>query len=218
MEKKENKPQKKESSEFGLPKATFKPIERRESSYRGFKILMIIIGIMLLLGGSYYVFFRNSSDKVDYLTPKELEIYESAPEAMFFDDDLTTKEDTTTEKSDVEVKEDKPATEGNLEMLRKESEEAKAPLTTDTEGEITRISAPQGTYFVVVGSYVDSDLALDYANKLTKQGVNVMLIEPSKKAYFLHVAIDQGSTFDEANDKASALKSSYGEGVWVLKY
>ncbi|MCG8341092.1 MAG: SPOR domain-containing protein [Cytophagales bacterium] len=222
MEKRDNKPQEKakeESSDFGLPKATFQPIERRKRNYRGLKILMIIIGVILLLGSVYYWIFKNSSDKVKYLTPEELATYESPPEVMFFEDDLTTKEDSTTEKSDFEVKkEDQPATGDNREMLMEEPEETRVLPSTDTEGEITKISAPQGTYFVVVSSFVDSDMALDYANQLTKQGVNVMFIEPDKKRYFFRVAVDQASTFYEAHDKAAALQSLYGEDIWVLKY
>lgn len=207
MEASDNKPQEKdESNDFGLPKAAFKPIERREKSDRRLKILITILGIIFLLGGVYYLIFQNLPDKVEDLTA-----HNSTPEVKFFDD-------FATEESDTGVEGNKPMSKDNPIKSMEEPGAKISPPPTDKKGEITNISAPQGTYFVVVGSFVDRDIGFDYANRLAQQGVHIKFIEPYKKKYFSHVAVDQGSTFHEANSKAVALKSLYGEAVWVLKY
>ena len=85
-------------------------------------------------------------------------------------------------------------------------------------GTITRINTPQGLYYVVVGSFIDEDLASDYANKLAQQGVDVMHITPPQGQYYFRVAIKQTNTFRDAYEKAAILKATYGADIWVMKY
>ena len=86
------------------------------------------------------------------------------------------------------------------------------------QGTITKINTPQGCYHVVVGSFIDEDLALDQANRLAQQGVNVTIIAPSKGQLFSRLAIEPKPTYTEAHEKAETLKAAYGTDIWVMKY
>jgi hypothetical protein len=85
-------------------------------------------------------------------------------------------------------------------------------------GIMTTISGRTGRYYVVVGSFVDDDLAKDLANKLGQDGINTSLIPPWGTRKFYRLTMSDLESFDEAQARADELKPTYGEGLWVLKY
>ncbi len=85
-------------------------------------------------------------------------------------------------------------------------------------GIIETISSETGRFYVVVSSSVDDDLAMDYAKKLVKEGNIVKIIEPSyRNKLFYRVSLGDYDTWDQAVASIGTF-SSYGNGVWVLKY
>lgn len=88
----------------------------------------------------------------------------------------------------------------------------------EEEPPIMTITAPKGLYYVIVASYIDMDLAMDYAQKIAQKGPHIKLIMPGKDKYFVRVAIVHEKTFEEANQKAQELKGEYGKDIWVMKY
>lgn len=96
-------------------------------------------------------------------------------------------------------------------------EEEWTPAKPET-GEITTISGRTGRYYVIVGSFIDSDMAADYAVKLSKQGNNVTIIEPTGNRKFYRLAVKDGETFDQLNDELDTFRSTFGQDIWVVRY
>ena len=87
-----------------------------------------------------------------------------------------------------------------------------------TRGTLTHVHTPQGLYYIVVGSFVDSDLAADHAKKLTRKGTDVAVIAPAAGKYFYRVAVEKKQNFQEVQHQLEALKATYGPRIWILKY
>jgi hypothetical protein len=86
-------------------------------------------------------------------------------------------------------------------------------------GMVEALSERTGRYYVVIASAIDDDLIIDYANKLSKDGVSSKIIPPFRKTKFSRLAIDSKDTYAEAQAAADALKGgNYGNEVWVVKY
>ncbi len=212
MTKEANQPRKEKNSDFGLPQADFKPITGGGSKW--LKITAIIGGIVLAIGtGVVYWFLYHSPASPSKETPPRHEGYESeVPKADvdFIDNDASAKQDAQTHEVDK-----------GLEALEEEGETKafNTPLTTTPEkGIITKVNTPRGCYYVIVGSFIDDDLASDYANRLATQGANITIIAPAPGKYFYSVAVDQADSFDDANKKLKELKDTYGPDIWVMKY
>lgn len=91
------------------------------------------------------------------------------------------------------------------------------PLTPYSD--VTTISEPTGRSYIVIGSFVDEDLALDFSNKMMEQGIGVKILAPSGRAPLMHrVAVADFSDFSEAMSDLELFRNNYGENTWVLKY
>src|SRR3569623_2131 len=219
MATKTNQPKQEKNEDFGLPQGEFKPIE--SVGGRWLKITAIILGLVLSVGtGIVYWFFCHTPSHLDNLsktahsTHGELESKSTGIEhnAKFIDKEMPSAHPSTTKDEQhtklyqelEELKDDKQAKSFN----------AKHAVKLTKEGTITRINTPQGYYYTVVGSFIDDDLALDYAKQLAKKGVNVTLIVPPKGKYFYRVAIEQKANLREAHVKTASLKSEYGTDIW----
>ena len=205
------------NNNFGLPKAEFKPIETNKSN-RWLKIIAIIVGIVLIIGvGVVYWVFQRSSPAAARLTSSKLKNHQEEPlpvdEPAEFKELHETSDDFTEHASSEKMDINTPLAEESAPEEHTQLSKAAAEPAP-----ITRVSAPQGLYHVVVASYIDLDLAMDYAKQLVKQGANVKILEPRKGKYFFYVAVEQGASFQEANEKAAELKPSYGAQIWVLRY
>ena len=85
-------------------------------------------------------------------------------------------------------------------------------------GAISEISQPLNKYYLIVGSFLDNDLAFDYAEKLTLSGSNIMIIPPFSTSKFTRVALLEYETFDKAKIGLDNYKDEFDEQLWVLKY
>jgi hypothetical protein len=85
-------------------------------------------------------------------------------------------------------------------------------------GEITLINEITGKYYIVIGSFIDEDLAMDYAKKLVKDDIGVYLINSIKKKRYTYLAVDSSDKFEEAKQIAKDLSSKYPKGAWVISY
>lgn len=83
-------------------------------------------------------------------------------------------------------------------------------------GEVINITEASSKYYVVVGSFIDRDLAMDFAKKLSKSDTCVYAI-PNKGIY-CYVAVEQTENIEDAKEKANSLRSKYKNGTWVLFY
>ena len=213
MIKQANQSREEKRSDFGLPQAEFKPIADRGKKW--LKITVIIVGIVLVIGvGVVYWFFSHApaAEPSEEAYPMRKEYERGVPNADvdFIEDDASAaaQQDTQTHELDKEQ-----------EVLEEATQVFSTPATARPEkGTITKINTPRGCYYVIVGSFIDDDLAADYANQLAQQGVDVMLIAPPQGKHFFRVAVEQEASFYAANEKAAALKATYGKDIWVMKY
>lgn len=118
------------------------------------------------------------------------------------------------EKAAAEAKAAKEEAERKArEAAAKAAEEAKKPAI----GTIETINSATGKYYVIVASNIDDDLAMDYAKRLSKQGVSVKILSPLGNKKFHRVSIATHDTFAEAQDHANELKGQYN-AVWAARH
>jgi hypothetical protein len=107
------------------------------------------------------------------------------------------------------------------ERLEEERRRAQAEAEANAkpkEGSIETLSERTKRYYVVVSSSIDGDLVMDYAKKLSANGVNCKIIPPYGKVKFSRLTIGEGDTYASAQTLADGLKGQYGDGLWVIKY
>lgn len=82
---------------------------------------------------------------------------------------------------------------------------------------IIQVNDKQNVHYVVIGSFMDKDLALDYAKGLLKTNPTVYVIsKPSGK--YTYIALESFDQENDAKDRAKSLASTYPHGTWVLFY
>ena len=104
-------------------------------------------------------------------------------------------------------------------------------------GAISEISQPLDKYYLIVASFLDNDLAFDYAEKLILSESNVIIIQPVSTSKFTRVALEY-ETLDNkiffiptrriflkvvddeivTNIGLDKYKDEFNEQLWVLKY
>ena len=105
------------------------------------------------------------------------------------------------------------------EVLESEVLEPEVPESIPKAiGAISEISQPLDKYYLIVGSFLDNDLAFDYAKKLILSGSNVIIILDFHVRYFTRVALLEYETLDKANVGLDKYKDEFDEQLWVLKY
>ena len=169
-----------------------------ESSNVGKVVFIILLLVLAALAGWYFFVYKPDQDA------KKAQIEQQR------------KEDAERKESARKLAEEKRKQE-EADRLAREQAEAEAEAAPK-EGSVETMSGRTGRYYAVVASAIDGDLALDYANKLAKDGNEVKIIPPFGNAKFYRVSVDSGDTWAEADNKARELKGQYGDDVWVIKY
>ncbi len=159
-------------------------------------IIALVIGLVLLVGGFlvYQYVYKPKAEK----EKRELAAAKAkkAEEARL-------------------AKEAEAAAEAERKRLADEQAAANAkPI----EGSIETLNERTGRYYVVITSAVDGDLTMDYAKKLSTNGTSVRIIPPFGKSKFNRLTLGDYGTFAEAQSSADALKPTYGDALWVIKY
>jgi hypothetical protein len=94
----------------------------------------------------------------------------------------------------------------------------KAVANTVAAGEIIKLDQATGKTYVIIASFFDDDMAMDYANKLSAQGKSPYIIPPFKDHRYYRVAIAEYNTFADASGNLEGFKQEYATEVWPLKY
>ncbi len=183
---------KKEDSDFGLPQTQFKPTARGRIKWIRMAMIGIITVLIIFLGAFYWVFYHSPN-----VPSAEKSFISEEPKVEVTGDDVACVDDG----EDVKVSSPPPYL-----------------ATMPEKRTVQKTSAPQGKYYVVVGSYIDEDLASDHANLLAKQGFDVVLIVPTLGKHFHHVAIDRVASFYKAKEKTEELLTKHGKSAWIMKY
>lgn len=96
--------------------------------------------------------------------------------------------------------------------------ETRPEPTVTNPGEVTKLTEKTGNSYIVIGSFVDEDLADDYATELATAGQSPLVIPPFDNHRFYRVAIASYASFSDANDAIADYKADYGEDIWALRY
>ena len=160
------------------------------------KILGILL-VLLLIGGGiwYFMMFRPAQQAKAEQERKEL----------------------------AAVQEDARRKEAERQAALKRQEEQKvaeaAPPPKPAIGTIETLSGRSGRYYVVIASSIDGDLIMDYAKRLSANGVSTKIIPPFGKSSFHRLAVADGDTYQTTQAIADELKGGdYGDKLWVVKY
>ncbi len=97
-------------------------------------------------------------------------------------------------------------------------EPVKPQPTQMTPGEITTLEQRTGKSYVVIGSFFDGDLAMDYAKVLAQNGNSPQIIPPFRDYRFYRVAIAEFNSFKEAESQAPSYAEQFGREAWPLRY
>jgi hypothetical protein len=73
-------------------------------------------------------------------------------------------------------------------------------------------------YFLVVGSFIDDDMARDYSGRLNDEGKNTYLVYPYGKIAYYRLAIGEYENVSLALEELDRVQAEYQENLWVLKY
>ena len=196
-------------NEYGLPEAEYSPITREQPQTYEEPVatetfaekevqpqqknssapMWIALGIILLLAGVFVYFFA-------FTDPEPAEPIAKAPAQP-------------TESSTI-IEEEAPVAE--------EPEEDWNAAPEVNEGSVASISSRTGRYYMIVGSFVDGDLAQDYAGNLAKEGYEAKIIEPSGTRKFYRLSVKDAEAIEDLNVELDAMRAKYGENVWIVKY
>lgn len=198
-------------------------------------IVMVVLVLAVLVGIWYFSMYKPEQEakekaRVEQIAKEEAEKkrkelaakkkvkYEKLiknADAAFEQGNWETAQSLYTEASTLSPDQQYP--KDQLVIVNEKLDEITALETKKEAGIVERVSSPSERYYVIVSSSVDGDLAMDYASKLAKEGINVKIIEPVVNSKVYHrVSIGDYDTWKEA-ETASASSTGYDE-VWVLKY
>ncbi|MEM6830701.1 MAG: SPOR domain-containing protein [Bacteroidota bacterium] len=85
-------------------------------------------------------------------------------------------------------------------------------------GSVNKLGGRTGNTFIIVGSFVDSDMANDFARSLAAKGKSPSIIPPFGRAIYYRVAIASFPTIASAQQNIETFRNQYGRDVWALKY
>ena len=199
------------NNEYGLPEAEYSPIEREHrevpiepAAYDpSFKQkeeqppqknsswpMWVALGVILLLAGVFvfYLFLGDSGESEKVATKPA--------------------EGTNT----FIVEEETPLPEPD-------DSDWEAPSEPEVrEGSVSTISSKTGKYYMIVGSFIDGDLAQDYAQKLAKNGLTAKIIEPAGTRKFYRLSVKDADGINDLTAELDSMRQKFGENVWIVKY
>jgi cytoskeletal protein RodZ len=92
------------------------------------------------------------------------------------------------------------------------------PASSAPAGEIINVQAKTGRSYIVIGSFIDQDIANDFAKELSGKGKGAKVIFPYGKSKRYRVSIADFDSYSDAAAQINSYKSTYGDGAWALKY
>lgn len=166
------------------------------------KIIVLIAVILLVGAGIWYFGFYNPQQQAE-----QARIEQEQQEAE--------ESRQAEERRQEEERQRQLAQQREAERIAAEEE---AAAREPQEGSFERLTSRTGNYYVVVSSSLDDDLATDFAKKLSQEGLNTKLLEPTGNNKFHRVAVAGFDAWSDAQGKADELKGRFGENIWVVKY
>ncbi len=200
-------------------------------------LILIIVLLVLVAGGASFYFLKYKPDqeakekaRLEQIAREEAEKkareLEAQKQANY--DDLINNADVEFQNENWEAAKamyaeastlypDQNYPQGQIALIDAKLAEL-AAIEAAKPGTIESISSRTGKYYVILSSSIDDDLAMDYAVKLSKEKINVTILKTTdKKHTYFAVSPANFDTYAEA-EAAMDNFSSYGSGLWVLKF
>jgi len=212
--KEEEQPEFQSADEAELPSG-YKPYSD-ENEKGGFTKIIIFGTIGITLIGLVFLFApRQEGDDIETHKETKTVVKTEKPKA-------TKKE---TEKAASPKSDDKKkATDSSVKVTKKATpapkvvEKVSKPASAAPAGEIINVQAKTGRAYIIIGSFIDQDLANDFAKELSGKGKGAKVIFPYGKSKRYRVSIADFDSYSDAAAQINSYKSTYGEGAWALKY
>lgn len=202
------------SEDEGKLPENYKSYTYKESSGGFTKV--IIIGVVVIAVIAAGLLWLNSGDdegKVADAKPKTEKKKPSKKKPVKKPAKVDNKEKATP-KSKPKV-EEKKKPEPKPEPIEKVEE---VTVAQAAPGEIILVSERLGVSYIIVGSFVDEDLAMDFAGELSNLGTGIKVISPYGKSKRYRVSVADFATYGDAASQLNSFKADYGDQIWALKY
>ncbi|MEP2023070.1 MAG: SPOR domain-containing protein [Reichenbachiella sp.] len=201
----DEKPDFEEAETPSLP-PNYKPYSYEESSGGFAKVIIIGVLIITIIGGVFYFFSSGGEKEIAKKEVPRKRVNKPAAKKPEPKEEVVAAEEKSTPVEKVE-KVEKPAVT-----------KPKPQVASAQPGEIIRVTERSSRSYVIIGSFVDEDLAMDYATKLSGEGSGVKIIHPYGKAKRYRVSIADFSSYGDAASQLGSFKGQYGDEVWALQY
>ena len=190
-----------------------------EESSGGFTKI-VIIGLVLILAVAAGLLWMNSKDDGEKKVVAKKETKAPVKKAPAKKSPKTETEATEkAAKNNAAAAAKTPAKKAPTNNTTTSRPKAsQAPVATATPGEIVSVSDRTQRSYVIVGSFIDEDLAMDYALKLSGEGNGVKIIQPYGKSKRYRVSVADYSTYGDAASQLDSFKEEFGDQIWALKY
>jgi poly-beta-1,6-N-acetyl-D-glucosamine synthase len=97
-------------------------------------------------------------------------------------------------------------------------DEVEKVVPPETERTVATIHEPTGLYYIIIASVINTEYARNNAEALRNKGVQVKIIPSYGTSKYNLITVAEAPTIKEAQSKLEALKSEYGDEIWILKY
>lgn len=184
-----------EEEEIASVKPTYVPPEPESNTP---KIVAVLIIVVLAAAGIWYFGFYRPQAAAEQARIEAADKLKAAEAAK-----VAAKKRQEEQRLAAETKANQAADEDEI---------------ASEEAIFSTISEPTGRYYIVIESFVDSDMAADYGNELVTKGFSTALLSPRGKRKFHRLTMGDFDSFVDAQEGANKLKAEFGEDLWVLKY
>jgi cell division protein FtsN len=179
----------------------------------GFTKIIIFGAIGFVLIGLVFLFvFKQGGDSPQPVNKAKATVKIETPKT-----DAKTSAEASKSLGEVTgKKEEKPVDpKSDAKTVKKATPAAKVSTPA---GEIVNVQTKTGRSYIIIGSFIDQDLANDFAKELASAGKGVKIIFPYDNSKRYRVSIADFDSYSDAAVQISSFKSTYGDGAWVLKY
>ncbi|MEM6737436.1 MAG: SPOR domain-containing protein [Bacteroidota bacterium] len=189
----------------------------KEDSSKGNFARTVIIGIVIfaVLGGLFWwlapmVTADDTDEEIAQITESEKPDQTKKPvESVETDNSANTTDENEAEQQ---------ANNSPTSPPPKTVSSKRNTAVDTTPGEINRLTARSNNYYIVIASFLDEDLAMDYSQKLAAEEKSPTVIPSFGRAITTRVAIMGYSSLSQAQNEIGNYKGEYGKDIWILKY
>lgn len=204
---------------------TYKPYSDEESKGGFAKVIIFGAIAFTLIGFIFYYFFTQDigvggdepAKKTEKVASAKKPASKPATEAKEgAEKEVEPKADNTKENKTAST----PPAKSTSKPVAKSSTTKKSPKpgSNAPAGEIVEIKSKTGRSYIIIGSFIDQDIANDYAKELSADGKGVKVIFPYGKSKRYRVSVVDFDSYADAMAQIGTYKTTYGEDIWTLKY